>query len=50
MHGAEKVRDTTLDDENTSQRVTCVVVMAHVMSVVMMALANQPVLFSDCTL
>ena len=33
-HSAEKARDTTLDDENTSQ---------HVTSVLVTALCNQPV-------
>jgi len=32
-HSAEKARDTTLDNENGPQHVTCVVVTAHVTSV-----------------
>jgi len=38
MHSIEKVRDTTLDDENVSQ---------HVMSVLVMALCNQPEAFAS---
>ena len=38
MHGAEKVRDTTLDDENTSQ---------HVMSSLVTMLGNQPEAFTS---
>ena len=37
-HSAEKARDTTLDDENTSQ---------HVTSVLVMALCNQPEAFAS---
>jgi len=37
-HSTEKAHDTTLDDEYTSQ---------HVMSVVVPALSNQPIHFSD---
>ena len=41
MHSADKARNTTLDDENASQ---------HVTSVVVMALGNQPEAFaSDLT-
>jgi len=39
IHSTEKVRDTTLDDENASQ---------HMTSVLVMALSNQPVCSSDC--
>jgi len=38
MHSAEKARDTTFDDENASQHVTCVVVTA---------LCNQPEAFTS---
>jgi len=37
-HSAEKVRDTTLDDENASQ---------HVMSVVVTVFSNQPEAFAS---
>jgi len=38
MHSAEKAHDATLDDENASQHVTCVL---------MMVLCNQPEAFAS---